>query len=982
MTDALPPTEQKATEESFLTVEEAPKPSDTSFNGGTSVLPAAALDGAGARNHSVVPSVDPTVTIMKDPPTDNDVTEGPTDPFLPALKPNGKHLIDEPQPAETDPAKTGPVDPPVSLLNQQPPMSSTSSPAKAAPGGEAASAVDAESLQAVGFGETAAAAAAGSAPVLDQPLTDGPAAAPLAASAPAIGSRTKHSILPSAVDQLLKTETAPPAADTGSSTPADPTLAASAATEAAPRSDITAAFTFKRAPRKPRVAIPPLATAALAASASIAAPSDEPNASSAAAQTAIETSSVDVQPPAEVASGSSPAAFSEPTEASTDAEAADSSASVAVEDSQAAPAPAAEPKIAEPKTAPAGLDAAPAVEGAAHSEGTLDAIDTASHVAAADRATALPAGELTSAATDEAVNAAAGPTGNSATEAADTGATTSEVAEADSEPAAANAVAGTAATGTNTATVIAAPKGASVVAEELTANVGAVPAVTAVEYSGGKLDEANASTEGPDVVAKQELAAPATSAISAAAEGEKAPETTTPVVDITPPTAPKSNMAPAATTAAAAATTEAETTAEPDTEPEDVSADVQPDSAAAKEGFDAVAEEQSNAAPTDAPSEAETGFAEPATAASPQSEASPAEDSSTSTTTPAAAVASGAAVVAAGAGLTSKAPSAAAAASEDAEAPAQAAAPAPAEAGSEEAAKTAEPTETQRGEAAKADEPAEAEQEKVSEVVAPRTPVTPSPGLAAVGSSDSRPETPPAPVSNGLSPEGSASFAARIAALKAQTSSDLTSSPSLDDAAAQVTAGSVKARAESLKRSSESLTPTSSVPTTPKFKWQVASPERSRSISDAPPAVGEVVAESFQPADKLKGFWEEKSPAAVTSVPFFQRAAPSPGNEGRKWAVKLNAPLANGKVSDLSYFKNKEAPPPPPPAVYEHKIGEVTFTLEKLQEMSGADGIDPSQKELYLSDEDFEAAFASDKASYGAKPKWRQILLKKKVGLF
>lgn len=50
--------------------------------------------------------------------------------------------------------------------------------------------------------------------------------------------------------------------------------------------------------------------------------------------------------------------------------------------------------------------------------------------------------------------------------------------------------------------------------------------------------------------------------------------------------------------------------------------------------------------------------------------------------------------------------------------------------------------------------------------------------------------------------------------------------------------------------------------------------------------------------------------------------------------------------------------------------------------MSGADGIDPSQKELYLSDEDFEAAFASDKASYGAKPKWRQILLKKKVGLF
>ena len=50
--------------------------------------------------------------------------------------------------------------------------------------------------------------------------------------------------------------------------------------------------------------------------------------------------------------------------------------------------------------------------------------------------------------------------------------------------------------------------------------------------------------------------------------------------------------------------------------------------------------------------------------------------------------------------------------------------------------------------------------------------------------------------------------------------------------------------------------------------------------------------------------------------------------------------------------------------------------------MNGADGIDPSQKEMYLSDEDFSAAFASDKATYIQKPQWRRILLKKKVGLF
>lgn len=40
---------------------------------------------------------------------------------------------------------------------------------------------------------------------------------------------------------------------------------------------------------------------------------------------------------------------------------------------------------------------------------------------------------------------------------------------------------------------------------------------------------------------------------------------------------------------------------------------------------------------------------------------------------------------------------------------------------------------------------------------------------------------------------------------------------------------------------------------------------------------------------------------------------------------------ANGKVSDLSFFKPKEPPKPPPPVEYEHRIGDVYFSLEKLQ---------------------------------------------------
>lgn len=49
--------------------------------------------------------------------------------------------------------------------------------------------------------------------------------------------------------------------------------------------------------------------------------------------------------------------------------------------------------------------------------------------------------------------------------------------------------------------------------------------------------------------------------------------------------------------------------------------------------------------------------------------------------------------------------------------------------------------------------------------------------------------------------------------------------------------------------------------------------------------------------------------------------------------VKLNTPLASGKVSDLSYFRSpkSEASPLPPPPEYKHKIGEATFPLDELK---------------------------------------------------
>lgn len=51
--------------------------------------------------------------------------------------------------------------------------------------------------------------------------------------------------------------------------------------------------------------------------------------------------------------------------------------------------------------------------------------------------------------------------------------------------------------------------------------------------------------------------------------------------------------------------------------------------------------------------------------------------------------------------------------------------------------------------------------------------------------------------------------------------------------------------------------------------------------------------------------------------------------------------------------------------------------------MMGTDcGIDVANKELYLAEPDFQASFDMNQEKYCKLPKWRKVLLKKKVGLF
>jgi len=61
--------------------------------------------------------------------------------------------------------------------------------------------------------------------------------------------------------------------------------------------------------------------------------------------------------------------------------------------------------------------------------------------------------------------------------------------------------------------------------------------------------------------------------------------------------------------------------------------------------------------------------------------------------------------------------------------------------------------------------------------------------------------------------------------------------------------------------------------------------------------------------------------------------------------------------------------------------GSKTFSYEELKGKVVA-GIDPSKKELYLSDAEFQKVFATSKAEFAKQPAWKQTDAKKKAGLF
>ena len=72
-------------------------------------------------------------------------------------------------------------------------------------------------------------------------------------------------------------------------------------------------------------------------------------------------------------------------------------------------------------------------------------------------------------------------------------------------------------------------------------------------------------------------------------------------------------------------------------------------------------------------------------------------------------------------------------------------------------------------------------------------------------------------------------------------------------------------------------------------------------------------------------------------------------------------------------------------SIDENGTGYATNKVYPYVTLSGKDlpsDVDPSKKETYLSDAEFEKKFGMDRLAFESSPNWKQVVLKKKLGLF
>jgi hypothetical protein len=109
------------------------------------------------------------------------------------------------------------------------------------------------------------------------------------------------------------------------------------------------------------------------------------------------------------------------------------------------------------------------------------------------------------------------------------------------------------------------------------------------------------------------------------------------------------------------------------------------------------------------------------------------------------------------------------------------------------------------------------------------------------------------------------------------------------------------------------------------------------------------------------------------------RAFEDPYAKKLRLVAEQNAAATQADSGSASQAAAAQSTPAPQQSYFDPE--KTKYSLEELKAKT-AQGVDPSKRELYLSDRDFEALFKMDKAKFAALKDWKKAELKKAAGLW
>eukprot|EP00252_Welwitschia_mirabilis_P015670 TRINITY_DN3467_c0_g1_i1.p1 TRINITY_DN3467_c0_g1~~TRINITY_DN3467_c0_g1_i1.p1 ORF type:complete len:344 (+),score=98.68 TRINITY_DN3467_c0_g1_i1:609-1640(+) len=168
----------------------------------------------------------------------------------------------------------------------------------------------------------------------------------------------------------------------------------------------------------------------------------------------------------------------------------------------------------------------------------------------------------------------------------------------------------------------------------------------------------------------------------------------------------------------------------------------------------------------------------------------------------------------------------------------------------------------------------------------------------------------------------------------------------------------------------------------PKGNASRTPPALKRSISNVEPPSAKAESAKVEPSALAQNDTDTKNETSIATVSDTEESAKT------EESVKTEESISEDGVTseDSTQQVNGEATSheTEDPDKTKDNGGAETYSYEQLRAKSTnpAPGIDPKKRETYLSADDFQKIFGTDRAKFYEQPKWKQDLLKKSVDMF